>query len=94
MTGEELKKEIASVGLTMTQVAKEMGISQQALYQRFMHKKVSNDTITKVLSIVKPYKQQLHEDDAISKLRREVNELRKKVEELTDIIYNREKDNG
>ena len=52
MTGEELKQMVRKSGLSVTEFAKELGMSPQNLNAKFISKSIKSDFLSKVESVI------------------------------------------
>ncbi len=88
MTGEQLKEEIRSTGLTISQVARDIGYTPSRLVQRMKIKgNVSPELVAKVNEVIAPYKDQgTTSAEVIRALRQEVALLMQQNAELHKII--------
>lgn len=87
MTGEELKEEIKRTGLTVSQVARDIGYSPSRLVQRMKIKgNVSPELVAMVNGVIAPYKEQTGSTEIIRALRQEVALLLQQNAELHKII--------
>ncbi len=90
MTGEQLKEEIRRTGLSISNVAREIGFTPSAFLRRMKIKgNIAPDLVAKVNAVIAPYKENCSSDSEIIRaLRQEVALLLQQNTELHKIIDN------